>query len=50
MLLPSGRKSGKGAFPECVLEVFYLKRREWVVDLGKWMEMWETGHGQAIST
>lgn len=28
MLLPSGRKSEKGAFPGCVLEVFYLKRRE----------------------
>lgn len=29
----------KGAFPECVLELFYLKRSEGIVDLGKWMEM-----------
>lgn len=35
MLLPSGRKSEKGAFCECVLEMFYLKRKAWIVDLGE---------------
>lgn len=33
MLLPSGRKSEKGAFCECVLEMFCLKRKAWIVDL-----------------
>lgn len=28
MLLPSGRETEKGAFPSCVLEVFYLKKGE----------------------
>ena len=27
MLLPSGRETEKGAFPSCILEVFYLKKR-----------------------
>lgn len=26
MLLPSGRETEKGAFPSCILEVFYLKK------------------------
>lgn len=26
MLLPSGRETEKGAFPCCILEVFYLKK------------------------
>lgn len=27
MLLPSGRKTKKGAFPLCILKMFYLKNR-----------------------
>lgn len=26
MLLPSGRETEKGAFPVCILEMFYLKK------------------------
>lgn len=26
MLLPSGRETEKGAFPSCILGVFYLKK------------------------
>lgn len=34
MLLPSERETEKGAFPSCILEVFYLKKG--AMDCGFW--------------
>lgn len=35
MLLPSGRGTEKGAFPSCILEVFYLKKRGMDCEFGR---------------
>lgn len=52
MLLPSGRETEKGAFPMCILEMFYLKRREWIVGLAEQREtinlLYKKGHVRAV--